>query len=874
MPTITEIYEGQSSWIFGTNYTSLKPDTETLVEQEISGIRIKSAVEINNPLIYGNEATRISIKSTPSVERMKSNTGGDTGDGGLIGKGLGAITGGGFGRAVFGGQVNSLSEARDGVNSKLGIPTSAIPSFVDGHGGLQLGAEPDTMITLGKIRKDAVGTEFGKFLKQTAGGKFSTIGKQALGQGISLVKDKARDVLLGKAQSVGENILGGGDSGDSAFPYSSQQSYSTSIRNVKNNEAEPSKIQSQGTEKISELTSKTKESLFKKKTIGDSISNSNSSLDSDREYRSDAPYTKYVETYITQDSEETDLQRPSAETEDDLTKKTALSQEKNKKLDEETTPNIEYSKENKYSSIVRDEATDDDQSGEFTRVDLTTLPQNSTDRGTSFFRLPQYSKNPYDIDLRYPKQAGSNEPSVNMESLYGITNGSDKLNSNGISGEENSKEDLENSDLIPFWIRPIGGESVHFRSSLTGISENVTPSWSGNKFYGNPYSFYTYQGVERNCTFTLQLFCYNELELAAMWEKISIVTKQCYPTIGGDDQRRYVTPPIIQFRLGSMYNNKKGFVESLTYNIPDNGTWEIGIDGLYLPKLVDVSLTIKLIESIGDENVLYNYGRSDDATKAINQKRKSSFESDPQTGGGTDNIGGGAQSDTESSPSVNVNNEGIPQTEQEQAKSNDGINKKPKSLSKKGSSETPKEADSGTTYKTEKSQTRTELEKKKEKLKSKGVDDWATESIAVSSFDEDSVKKISDIDGNPCFYFTVIGTMKGQSVKKEFVVSQSGVYNATFGKEIISKKPYRTWVKQNIDDPIGTQQEVFKKAAAEEDAKYEKEETQRKAREEKEKKRNDVKKQNRDDKLKKLEEKRKKQKADRQAKLKELKAGI
>ena len=867
MPTLKEIYEGQSSWIFGTNYTSLKSDKETLVEQEISGIRIKSAVEINNPLIYGNEATRITLRSTPTLDKMKDSTGGEGGDGGLIGKGISALTG---------GSLNSISDVRDKFNSKLGIPTSAIPTFVDNHGDLQKGAEPDTMITLGKIRKDAAGTELGKFLKNSGGGNFQTIGRNLLGQGISLVKDKARDVLLGKSQSIGENIIGGGSSEDSAFPYSSQQSYSTSIRNAKNNEADSDKIQSQGTEKVSELTSKTKEGLFKKKTIGESISNSNSSLDSDREYRSDAPYTKYVETYLTQDSEETDLEIPSAETEDDLAKKTATSQEKNKKIGEDTTPNIEYSKENKYSSIVRDEATDDDQSGEFTRIDLTTLPQNSTDRGTSFFRLPQYSKNPYDVDLRYPKQAGSSEPSANMDSLYGITNGSDKLNSNGISGEGNSKEDLENSDLIPFWIKPLGGNSVHFRASLTGISENVTPSWNTNKFYGNPYSFYTYQGVERNCTFTLQMFCYNEFELAAMWEKISIVTKQCYPTIGGEvDSRKYVTPPIIQFRLGSMYNNKQGFIESLTYNIPDNGTWEIAKSGLYLPKLVDVALTIKLIESAGDESVLYNYGRSDEATKSINEKRKSSFESDPQTGGGTDNIGGGAQSNTESTPSVNVNNEGIPQTEEEQAKSNDGINKKPKSLSPKGSSETPKESDNGTsTFKSEQSQTRTELEKKKEKLKSKGVDDWATEKIAVSNFDENSVKKISNIDGNPCFYFTVIGTLKGQEVKKEFVVYQTDIFNPSFGRQIIGKQQYRIWVKQNVDDPIGTQQEVYKKAVAEEDAKYEKEETQRKAREEREKKRNETKKANREEKLKKLEEKRAKQKADRQAKLKELKAGI
>ena len=50
---------------------SVKADKETFIEQEISGIRIKSLVELNNPLIYGNEATRIALRSTPDLEKMK-----------------------------------------------------------------------------------------------------------------------------------------------------------------------------------------------------------------------------------------------------------------------------------------------------------------------------------------------------------------------------------------------------------------------------------------------------------------------------------------------------------------------------------------------------------------------------------------------------------------------------------------------------------------------------------------------------------------------------------------------------------------------------------------------------------------------------------
>ena len=86
--TLLELFKGS------TQDKSVKVDTETLIEQETSGIRVKSAVELNNPGIYGNEATRIVTRSTPDLEKMKKGTGGEAGDGGLIGKGLSKLTGG------------------------------------------------------------------------------------------------------------------------------------------------------------------------------------------------------------------------------------------------------------------------------------------------------------------------------------------------------------------------------------------------------------------------------------------------------------------------------------------------------------------------------------------------------------------------------------------------------------------------------------------------------------------------------------------------------------------------------------------------------------------------------------------------------------
>ncbi len=190
--TLRELFKGS------TQDKSVKPDKETLVEQELTGVRIKSAVEINNPLIYGNEATRIAQRSTPDLEKMKKGTGGKAGDGGLIGKGLSKL-----------GVEGGIGGLRDKVNDKLGIPKLLIPTEVvnkieDGKSNKKGDThyrDSQTPITQDFYGKN--GSDVGKFLKQTGGGNPKTIVKQAGGKLIGKAKDKLRGALFGSPDTLG-----------------------------------------------------------------------------------------------------------------------------------------------------------------------------------------------------------------------------------------------------------------------------------------------------------------------------------------------------------------------------------------------------------------------------------------------------------------------------------------------------------------------------------------------------------------------------------------------------------------------------------------------------------------------------------------------
>ena len=199
----------------------------------------------------------------------------------------------------------------------------------------------------------------------------------------------------------------------------------------------------------------------------------------------------------------------------------------------------------------------------------------------------------------------------------GIRNGSDRLNQastwyseDGTPPKDARDRTLDDFDLVPFRFWSISKKTgVSFRATISGIAETVSPSWNSSKFLGNPYNFYTYEGVERSVNFSFKLYALNPDELKRMWEKLSFLNTFAYPQ---QYAAPYVTPPLMKFTLGNMYKDKEGFIDSLGFAISDDTPWETGrqhIDGngipviddtlkdYKLPTIIDVQITIKFIES-------------------------------------------------------------------------------------------------------------------------------------------------------------------------------------------------------------------------------------------------------------------------------------
>ncbi len=192
----------------------------------------------------------------------------------------------------------------------------------------------------------------------------------------------------------------------------------------------------------------------------------------------------------------------------------------------------------------------------------------------------------------------------------------------------------------------VGG--IRFNNAaISGLSETFSPSWTSFRMVGSPFNSYVYESIERSVGFTIKLYALNPKQHKENWDKIQKLTNLVYP-IGYRDPAGAVVPPVTTLTIGTLFIKRSGFIDSLTYNIDDEFTWELGRgkeeveeykklfenyyykDGSYTqvgsenpniwksvndlglvvnyktPKLIEIQISFKIIESRGNGGV-YNF---------------------------------------------------------------------------------------------------------------------------------------------------------------------------------------------------------------------------------------------------------------------------
>ena len=237
-------------------------------------------------------------------------------------------------------------------------------------------------------------------------------------------------------------------------------------------------------------------------------------------------------------------------------------------------------------------------------------------------------------DKTYTKDSTASNFRIDKDTIGKFNTTSDKVNLYGIwegDSEGNPTEQIVDNktidelDFLPLRFYSVAKkQGVSFKATVNGISENFSPSWEGSNFIGNPYTFYTYQTMDRDLTFSFSVYALSAEEHKKNWEKLDFLTSLVYPQNTTNDV--YVTPPLLKVTMGNMYKNKLGFIESLSYTIDDSTPWEIGynvgrdgsitetgdLKNYKLPTIINVAVSYQIIETSSDVvgKKLYPYGTS------------------------------------------------------------------------------------------------------------------------------------------------------------------------------------------------------------------------------------------------------------------------
>jgi len=171
------------------------------------------------------------------------------------------------------------------------------------------------------------------------------------------------------------------------------------------------------------------------------------------------------------------------------------------------------------------------------------------------------------------------------KNLISYTNGSgtgpvDKITALPIYRSENASDKHIVNDLVKFRIAAIDNNDptqktfIHFRAFLDNMSDAYNATWSPFTYLGRGENFYTYSNFTRTINLGWTVAAQSKEELIPMYKKLNYLASLVTPDY---TPKGYMAGNLVQLTVGGYLYEQVGFITSLTYDVPAESPWEIGI---------------------------------------------------------------------------------------------------------------------------------------------------------------------------------------------------------------------------------------------------------------------------------------------------------
>jgi hypothetical protein len=161
------------------------------------------------------------------------------------------------------------------------------------------------------------------------------------------------------------------------------------------------------------------------------------------------------------------------------------------------------------------------------------------------------------------------------------------------------KKDGEYSDIIPFIISILNNDNqekageigkngtigpgtyrknMHFRAFIDSFSDSYDADWSPIEYMGRAEKLYKYKGFGRKISMAFTVVAQSREEITAMYDKLNFLASSLAPEYLDSETSGYMAGNIAYITLGEYIYDQPGIITSLTFDIPEESPWEIGID--------------------------------------------------------------------------------------------------------------------------------------------------------------------------------------------------------------------------------------------------------------------------------------------------------
>ena len=118
---------------------------------------------------------------------------------------------------------------------------------------------------------------------------------------------------------------------------------------------------------------------------------------------------------------------------------------------------------------------------------------------------------------------------------------------------------------------------MHFRAFVDNFSDSYDADWNSISYMGRGEKLYKYSGFDRKISMGFTVVAQSKNELNAMYDKLNFLASSLAPEYLDSVSSGYMAGNIAYLTLGGYVHEQPGIITQLTYDIPEESPWEIGI---------------------------------------------------------------------------------------------------------------------------------------------------------------------------------------------------------------------------------------------------------------------------------------------------------